>query len=305
MHTRSDIQLQELIGQVYEAAFDNDRWGHLDAAIAAAFHSASADPRSVQQAPDAALLASANLNANERHRLAALLPHLRRAMQLRNRISRAQLVEQVSASALDNAMLAAFVVDADLTLLHANPRARALLGQGDILRLVQGRLMTLDSATLARLARGAAEADADQRSRQHWLRLERGNGRPPLTLTVAPLPAALEGLTPRGLALILLRDPDRVRPSTQALQQLFDLTPAEAGVAQALAAGDSLDQVAQALAISLNTVKTHLHHIFDKTATSRQGELIALIHSSIASCTTSNSELKNNDVIRLNDAIEE
>jgi DNA-binding CsgD family transcriptional regulator len=374
MRTTPDNPLQELIGQLYEAAFDDARWSLLPPAIATAFRADSARLESVPLAPGSPLLDSAtgdgqvvapfsifcwqrelwerrrggassqcdddcadwchrpevhfvlgatfpvatkelgklhihrhlghsNYEAGERNRVAALLPHLRRAMQLRKRIAHAQLVEQASASVLEGAMLAAFVVDAELTLLHANPHARALLDQGDVLRLAQGRVVPQHGAPLARLVRAAADGAARQRQEPaRWLRIERGHGRAPLALSVAPLPAEPGAATPQPLVLMLLRDPKQRTPPVQALQQLFDLTPAEASVAQALAGGDSLDQVAQALLISPNTVKTHLHRIFDKTATSRQGELIALIHGSIAAHGISNNELKNNNVIHLNDA---
>ncbi|PKB20254.1 helix-turn-helix transcriptional regulator [Janthinobacterium sp. 64] len=64
------------------------------------------------------------------------------------------------------------------------------------------------------------------------------------------------------------------------MQQLFDLTQAEALVAQALAQGTAIDRIAADTGVSINTVRTHLHHIYDKTGTARQGELIAKIHQS-------------------------
>jgi len=37
-------------------------------------------------------------------------------------------------------------------------------------------------------------------------------------------------------------------------------------------------RIAANTSVSVNTVKTHLRHIYDKTDTTRQGELIALLH---------------------------
>ncbi len=379
MRARPDNQLQELIGQIYEAAFDHAYWSRVDAAIATTFRAASAQlgtgplppgPRMLDRSngsgsghpvapytffawqrdlwerqlngppascsdycapwchrPEVFYVLGANFpiatlelgqlhlhrsrqdgnfEPGERSRVAALLPHLRRAMQLRKRIAQAQLSEQVSAAALDGARLAAFVVDAELTLLHANPLGRCVLEQGEVLRLGRGRLVPLaphNSPVLARLVRTAAQGASQLlRPRAQWLRLERDTGRPPLTLTVAPLPPGHGAAKAQSLALILLRDPERSSASVRALQQLFDLTPAEAGVAQALSSSGSLEQTAQALQISPNTVKTHLRRIFDKTGTSRQGELIALILGSAASCAEPELNL-NNKVIHLNDAM--
>lgn len=57
------------------------------------------------------------------------------------------------------------------------------------------------------------------------------------------------------------------------------LTPAEAAIAARLARGERLSQISEALSISRNTVNFHLRHIFQKTATARQSDLMALMHS--------------------------
>ncbi|MFA9216566.1 MAG: helix-turn-helix transcriptional regulator [Sphingomonadaceae bacterium] len=219
----------------------------------------------------------------DRARIHTLLPHLQRAMQLRLRLGHAQLLAQASAATLAHAALAAFVVDAELQLLYATPLAQAMLARAELFLLTDGHLQTRalqHGATLARLVSSVTRPQAAPATT--WLRLERGHTQPPLTLVVAALAPTPSTLLAQPAALILVRDPTQACASLPALQQLFDLTPAEAGVAQALASSGSLEQVAQSLQISTNTVKTHLHHIFEKTATKRQGELIALIHGSIA-----------------------
>jgi DNA-binding CsgD family transcriptional regulator len=107
--------------------------------------------------------------------------------------------------------------------------------------------------------------------------LPRG-GHLPLTLSVAPFMLG----SGRPCAIVMARDPETVTASVEVLQQLFELTPAEAAVSRALAAGASLEDIAASTGVSVNTVKTHLHHVYSKTSTRRQGELIALIHGSTA-----------------------
>ena len=58
---------------------------------------------------------------------------------------------------------------------------------------------------------------------------------------------------------------------------LFDLSPREIEVAQALLSGHSLESICALLAISRNTVKAHLQSIFRKTGTNRQSELVHLL----------------------------
>jgi DNA-binding CsgD family transcriptional regulator len=66
-------------------------------------------------------------------------------------------------------------------------------------------------------------------------------------------------------------------PSVRLLQQFFKLTPAEARVAQFMARAETIEDAACALNIRLCTARSHLAAIFEKTATARQAELVALL----------------------------
>ena len=66
-------------------------------------------------------------------------------------------------------------------------------------------------------------------------------------------------------------------PSEARLKALFDLTTAEARLAQRLARGDSVEEVAQELSIKMTTARTQLAAIFAKTDTRRQAKLVAIL----------------------------
>ena len=66
-------------------------------------------------------------------------------------------------------------------------------------------------------------------------------------------------------------------PSEARLRALFDLTVAEARLAQRLARGDSVEEVALALNIKMTTARTQLAAIFTKTDTRRQAKLVAIL----------------------------
>jgi DNA-binding CsgD family transcriptional regulator len=59
----------------------------------------------------------------------------------------------------------------------------------------------------------------------------------------------------------------------------YGLTQAEARVALASSSGETIAETAELLALSPNTIKTHLRRVFAKTATGRQAELVRLMAS--------------------------
>lgn len=204
------------------------------------------------------------------------------------RPARNDLAEQCSVAALDALATAVVLLDTRLTVLYANDAAGLIFGAGSPLQLRGARLAQTGSRgalTLAHMVRRAVRclepgALGGQAQAPQSLCLPRG-GHLPLTLSVAPFMLA-GGPGGRACAIVMARDPETVTASAAVLQQLFELTPAEAAVSRALAAGASLEDIAAATGVTLNTVKTHLHHVYGKTSTRRQGELIALIHGSTA-----------------------
>jgi DNA-binding CsgD family transcriptional regulator len=76
----------------------------------------------------------------------------------------------------------------------------------------------------------------------------------------------------------VLVDLDRQeRPAEAALRACFGLTTAEARLAQSLACGETLQNAAELLSISRDTVRSHLKSVFAKTQTHRQSELASVL----------------------------
>ena len=77
---------------------------------------------------------------------------------------------------------------------------------------------------------------------------------------------------------MIITDPERIAEPDHALvQDLFGLTNTEAQIAVRLARCLDVRQLAEGLSISTATVRTHLQHVFDKTDTHRQAELVRLL----------------------------
>ena len=78
-----------------------------------------------------------------------------------------------------------------------------------------------------------------------------------------------------------MQDRIAMAPSTgEAFAMLHGLTASELRVLLAMAPGLSIKEAAQMLGISENTARTHLQHIYSKTGTSKQSELIHMFMSS-------------------------
>jgi DNA-binding CsgD family transcriptional regulator len=68
------------------------------------------------------------------------------------------------------------------------------------------------------------------------------------------------------------------------LQRHFSLAPAEARLVLHLVAGETLRSAAVKLSISYETARTCLKHIFRKTGTCRQAELVIVILTALPGC---------------------
>jgi DNA-binding CsgD family transcriptional regulator len=85
-------------------------------------------------------------------------------------------------------------------------------------------------------------------------------------------------------AIIFISDPEIRHVSiANVLIEMYGLTPAEAELAQYLSQGHSLEEAAKARHVALNTARSQLKQIFAKTNTNRQGKLLQLVLSGVAS----------------------
>ncbi len=82
-----------------------------------------------------------------------------------------------------------------------------------------------------------------------------------------------------AVLLILVHVGARAVPDDGLLNMLFDLTPAEARLLQALAGGSRLQSYAESVGVQPSTVRTQLTSIFNKTGTKRQAELLSIVAS--------------------------
>ena len=88
------------------------------------------------------------------------------------------------------------------------------------------------------------------------------------------------GVSYAATAAMFIRKAELDLPSPpEALASQFKLTPAEVRVLFAIVEIGGVPEVAPVLGIADQTVKSHLHHIYEKTETKRQADLVKLVAS--------------------------
>jgi DNA-binding CsgD family transcriptional regulator len=203
-----------------------------------------------------------------------LTPHLSRSLQINRQIGDLRLVNDLAVEALYQITCGVILVDPGASMLFAN-RAAERLFDGDGLRLERGRLATsrsADTATLHRLIAVTAQSGSG-----NSMVIERPARRPLLVLT-APMAARTALPAKRnGSVILFVRDMAAPPPNLTAFARHFGLTAAEAAIAAELVKADGVTAAAVRLGISRATARTHLIHIFQKTATRRQAELVRLM----------------------------
>jgi DNA-binding CsgD family transcriptional regulator/PAS domain-containing protein len=191
---------------------------------------------------------------------------------------------EASRSMVDTFATGLIVTDDSGRILFANAAAEALLSQGDGLTSRQGRVVARDPAAQSALAAGIAGAVTLAArlpgTDTGGLLLPRRAGRDPLRIGIWPLPpdsaAGPAAQDPR--VLLTVTDPsDGVKPDIAAFAAMFRLTPAEADVAERLAEGMALSDMAEQRGVLMSTLRSQLAAVFAKTGTQRQAELVRLL----------------------------
>src|SRR3954471_16446103 len=110
-----------------------------------------------------------------------------------------------------------------------------------------------------------------------WRVVRRQDCDPSRPLILRELP--IEEREPSGpqSVLVLIDLAATPRPASRSLQEIFGLTPTEARLAIAMAGGESLEEIAEVIGVTVGTFRKQLTSIFAKTDTHRQSELVALL----------------------------
>ncbi|MGZ8245117.1 helix-turn-helix transcriptional regulator [Methylomagnum sp.] len=212
-----------------------------------------------------------------------LSKHVCRAMKISDLFDLRTLQTETLEQTLDGLAAGVFLCARDGRVVHMNSAARQQIHAGRALRLVGSRLSPADPNASRQLASALADAvdeEAETLHGGHSIALPDRDSAG-LVATVLPLGRGRRQSISKpfaAAAAIFVQDP-AVLPlfPGEAFAKLYGLTGGELRVALAMAPGFQLEEIADMLGIGLQTVKTHLQHIFQKTNTSRQVDLVALM----------------------------
>ncbi len=220
----------------------------------------------------------------ERVRLMSqLVPHLQQAIHTQGKLSNLARRQTDLAGAIESVPNGMVIVGPGCRVLHLNSAAEAVLSAGDGLDIdssgsISAPVARADRELRRLVCRALGEGPSAIPSGGITL-CPRPSGLRAYAVHVIPLGRATAGLdSAAATALVLVIDPAREpEPTAAVLRRLYGLTSTEADVALRVLRCEGLNPVADELSVSLTTIRTHLQHVFDKTGTHRQAELVRLL----------------------------
>ncbi|MEO8812969.1 MAG: helix-turn-helix transcriptional regulator, partial [Caulobacteraceae bacterium] len=195
---------------------------------------------------------------------------LRRLLAVRGELASVRRAARISSEAWDVVGLASIVVRGDGFIVQLNAAAETVLRR-EVGLSAKGGLLRAGGL---HLATAVAAATASREPIGATVAVAAGPSASPFLVTVMPL----RGHSGPALALVLFADP--LSPDTSVaprLRSLFGLTAHEAAVAAEIAQGFSLERIARARGITVNTVKAQLKTLSSKMDCHRQSEVTAKV----------------------------
>jgi len=215
-----------------------------------------------------------------------LSPHVCRALAISDVLDIRALRSELLEKTLDGLVTGVFLAARDGHVVYMNPAAERQVRDGRSIRLVNQRLSPTDASARAAMSEAIStasrmEAEADMSARTVAMPDGLGGG---YVATLLPLGRGLRQdiLAPFAASVaVFTQDPvEAPMMPGEAFARLHGLTGSELRVLMALSQGLGGMEAADMLGIGEPTVRTHLQRMFSKTRTSKQTDLLRLLHQS-------------------------
>ena len=206
--------------------------------------------------------------------LDALRPHIARGALLSTRM---QLQKANSiGEALGAIGLATAVLDLDGRVLAVNSILETMTGH--LRWRAFNRIALVDKSADGLLNEAILQIGSNTGDQVRSFPVRGGRESPSLVAHVIPIRLSARDIFALSAAVLVLTPltaPQIAR--VELVQSLFDLTPAEARVARALADGRTVDVIATEAGVSANTVRTQVRGVLAKTGCARQVDVVAML----------------------------
>ncbi|MBW8842186.1 MAG: helix-turn-helix transcriptional regulator [Sphingomonadales bacterium] len=212
-----------------------------------------------------------------RRGLRILGPHIQRAVRISHRIASVEVAASAARAAASRSRYALISLDKHLNILSANDRVTHYEETG-LITTAGGKLAFVDPVGHQKLANMGLTGSLDDLAFQAIDRS--GRERPVLCALIKPKAIPVIGGAIADAAMIITIGSgvgEAPVLGIDRLAQWFGLTPAEARVVGALMEGQTPQSYAASTGVSVNAVRFHLKHIFLKTETASQAQLVAKV----------------------------
>ena len=196
------------------------------------------------------------------------------------RICQADALPSVGRAALARLPVGVIVINLFLRVVFMNPRGVQIINDNDGLMVDQGGAIRATNSNVSFELHSKVK-NAFARAPNGGLSsivLHRPSMAHPYVINIEPVKEMHRLDDEQDLAVLYVTDPENPPTiSTSILMQMFNLSLSEARVAAGLAEGSKLSEIAERLQLTPSTVRTYLKHVYAKTNTQRQAELVKVI----------------------------
>jgi DNA-binding CsgD family transcriptional regulator len=215
-----------------------------------------------------------------------LAPHVCRALAISDALDIQVLNSDVLKRTLDGLAAGVFLAARDGHVVYMNTAAERQVRSGTAMRLVNNRLSPVYPAARAALTQAIQDSGregADMHAKDHAIGIPDGTGGGYVATLLPIADGRRAGILAPFAASVAVFMQDPVQPPLmpgEAFGRLHGLTGGELRVLMALSQGLGGTEAAGMLGVGEPTIRTHLQRIYSKTGTSRQGDLLRLLHHS-------------------------
>ncbi len=219
--------------------------------------------------------------ADEQRLISRLTPHIKRAFDLNQKLTRAEDERDLLQDLYDQLPFGVLIIDESEKILNINKRASEMIASSTDLRIENHRLCTTDERLRSTLSSLVRHTDRRSHHATHSSRFELRNNRNDPSVTVIIGPERSHELSPLGRrrirTLFLCAERYESMLSLKQLTTLYGLTEREAHVARQIACGLSTHAIADRDGVKVATVRDQLKTIYEKTGAHSQNKLAFMI----------------------------